>query len=74
MVWVGYPTVDAVAALVLALGMRQPAGRRRPWVFAGGAFLVLAFTDSNYVHFLSQGQTGITGGPMVVGWMSTWLS
>ncbi len=63
-VGLGYPTVDVVvAALVLALGMRQPAERRRLWALAGGAFLVLTATDSGYVYLLSQGQTGSPAAP-----------
>jgi len=70
----GYPAVDVVvASLVLSLGMRQPSGRRRPWIFIGGAFLVLAVTDSAYVYLLAQGQTGLTGGPLVIGWMGAWF-
>ena len=46
----GYPVADiAVASLVLALGMRRPAGGRLPWVFLGGGLVTLTVTDSIYL-------------------------
>lgn len=69
-----YPVSDvAVASMVLALGLRVPVEQRRMWLFLGLGLLSLTVTDSFYVAFLAQGQTGLTGTLLTVGWMSAWL-
>jgi PAS domain S-box-containing protein len=53
---VAYPVEDVVVgSLVLALGMRRPAGSRLPFLFLGGGLSVLALTDSTYVLRTVQG-------------------
>jgi PAS domain S-box-containing protein len=70
----GYPIVDVlIASLVLALGMRRPAGQRLTWAVLGGGLVTLAVTDSIYVSLLNAGQTGLTGTPLAIGWVSAWL-
>lgn len=70
---IGYPVVDVVvASLVLTLGMRRPAGQRMPWLFLGGGLVVLSVTDSAFVFLVSAGETGLTGTPLVLGWITAW--
>ena len=74
--WVGlsYPTVDVIVlSMVLALGMRVPAGARRSWTLIGAGLVLLPITDSTYVSLLSQGQTGLTGSVLTCGWMLAFL-
>ncbi len=69
-----YPVVDVVvAALVLTLGMRRPAGQRVTWLLLGGGLVVLAVTDSIYVYLLNAGESGLTGTVLTAGWTSAWL-
>jgi PAS domain S-box-containing protein len=69
-----YPAVDVLmASLVLALGMRRPAGQRLMWAVLGGGLVTLAVTDSIYVSLLNAGQTGLTGTPLIAGWVTAWL-
>ena len=69
-VTIAYPIVDIfIASTVLSLGMRQPPGQRLTWLCLGGGLVVLALSDSAYVAMLADGQTAITGGPLVGGWM-----
>lgn len=45
-----YPLLDAfVAALVLFLVMRQPAGSRLPWALLASGLVVLTATDTSYL-------------------------
>ena len=70
----GYPVVDVlVSSLVLTLGMRRPAGQRLPWLVLGSGLVILTLTDSIYVSMVYAGETGLTGSPLAVGWMSAWL-
>lgn len=70
----GYPIADVViASLVLALGMHRPMGQRLPWVVLGGGLVILAVTDSIFVSLVNEGQTGLTGTPLVTGWIAAWL-
>jgi len=49
-VGLAYPVVDVVmVSLVLALGMRKPAGCRLPWLVLGAGFATLAIADSAFV-------------------------
>ncbi len=76
LVGLAYPAVDVVTvALVLALGMRRPAGDRLPWLFLGGGLLVLAITDSIYVARVHAGEAAgdVTGSLLALGWVSAWL-
>ncbi len=69
-----YPIADVlILSLVLTLGMRRPAGQRMPWLLLGGGLVVLSVTDSIFVFLLSAGQTGLTGTPLVLGWMAAWF-
>ncbi len=69
-----YPIVDVVvASLVLAIGMRSPAGQRLPWTLLGGGLVLLTLTDSRYVALTASGHTGVTGGPLAVGWVGAFL-
>jgi two-component system sensor histidine kinase/response regulator len=65
-----YPVADVtMASLVLAMGVRVGGGARRPWILMGGGWLTLAATDSTYLIFLMRGETGLTGSPLVAGWV-----
>src|SRR4051794_15281369 len=65
-----YPPTDiAICAVVLTLGMRQPPMQRLTWFCLGTGLVSLAVTDSIYVRLLAQGATGLTGTPLVVGWI-----
>jgi len=69
-----YPLVDVVvASLVLTLGMRAPAGMRRPWLLLGAGLLLLTVTDSVYVALIAAGQTATTGTPLAAGWVGAFL-
>ncbi|WP_077490569.1 hybrid sensor histidine kinase/response regulator [Sinomonas mesophila] len=69
-----FPVVDIiVASFVLVLSMRQPPGRRLPWIFLGAGLLVLTVTDSIYVRLTFDGVTGLMGSPVVGGWMAAYL-
>jgi diguanylate cyclase (GGDEF)-like protein/PAS domain S-box-containing protein len=70
LVGLAYPVVDiAVCSVVLVLGMRVPPERRQPWLLLGGGLVLLTVTDSFYVSMTRQGQTGLTGTPLVLGWI-----
>jgi diguanylate cyclase (GGDEF)-like protein/PAS domain S-box-containing protein len=70
-VGLAYPVADiAVASVVLVLGMRIQPEQRRPWLLFGGGLVLLAVTDSIYVSMMAQGQTGLTGTPLVLGWVA----
>ncbi len=77
LVWlvpVAYPVVDVIVCSALfAVGMRQPAGRRLHWLLFGGGLVVLALTDGVYVRLAVDGQTGLTGGPLVAGWLTAFF-
>lgn len=65
-----YPVVDVIIiSLVLVLGIRRPVGDRLRWFCMGGGLLVLAVTDSVYVRLTFEGVSGVTGSPLVVGWI-----
>ncbi|WP_155849568.1 hypothetical protein [Arthrobacter sp. H20] len=67
---ISYPVVDVIIiSLVLVLGIRRPVGDRLRWFCMGGGLLVLAITDSVYVRLTFEGVTGVTGSPLVIGWM-----
>jgi len=69
-VGLAYPVADiAVASVVLVLGMRVPPEQRRQWLLFGGGLVLLTVTDSAYVSMTAQGQTGLTGTPLVLGWI-----
>ncbi len=71
LVTVGYPTVDVVvASFVFVLGLRVAARSRPIFVLLGMGLLVLTVTDSLYVALLADGQTGLTGTPLAVGWVA----
>lgn len=70
----GYPLADLfVGSFVLALGMRAPSGSRRPWLFLGLGLLVLTITDSTYMSQTSQGDVGLTGTVLAIGWTAAFL-
>ena len=70
----GYPIADVLmVSLVLALGMRRPSGQRLPWAVLGGGLVVLAVTDSTYIYLVFTDRTGMTGSPLVAGWIAAWL-
>jgi len=74
LVGLAYPIADiAMCSAVLALGMRQPRGERLVWVLLGSGLVILAVTDTTYVWWLYQGHTGLTGTPLVFGWMACYL-
>ncbi len=55
-VGLGYPIVDVtVLSVVLAIGMRQPAGARLQWALLVGGFSSLAITDSIYTYRVLTG-------------------
>lgn len=65
-----YPVVDVIIiSLVLVLGIRRPVGDRLRWFCMGGGLLVLAVTDSVYVRLTFEGVSGVTGSPLVIGWI-----
>ena len=71
--WVNltYPVADVVlCAVVLTLGMRQPPRWRLTWACLGVGLVTWAVTDSVYVRLLNEGATGLTGSPLVVGWVA----
>ena len=71
LVGLSYPVADiAVASVVLVLGMRVPPEKRRPWLLFGGGLVLLTVTDSAYVSMTLQGQSGLTGTPLVLGWVA----
>lgn len=66
---VAYPITDViVGSLVLALGMRRPAGSRLPWLFMGGGLTMVALTDSTYVYRTVEG-TFSSGTVLFTGWV-----
>ncbi|SER17546.1 PAS domain-containing hybrid sensor histidine kinase/response regulator [Microlunatus flavus] len=66
-----YPVADiALCAVVLTLGMRQPPRWHLTWACMGAGLVTWAVTDSIYVRLLAEGATGLTGGPLVVGWIA----
>ncbi|MGI3785285.1 MAG: response regulator [Janthinobacterium lividum] len=66
-----YPVADvAICAVVLSLGMRQAPADRLVWFCLGTGLLSLAVTDSVYVRLLTEGVTGATGTPLVIGWVA----
>ena len=68
-----YPIADvAVGSLVLALGMRRPAGSRLPWLLLGGGLVTLALTDSTYVYRNLAG-TFSSGTVLYAGWLVAFL-
>jgi PAS domain S-box-containing protein len=70
----GYPIADVVVgSLVLALGMRVPAGARRPWLLLGAGLIALTTTDSIYVSRTAQGDTGLTGTALALGWVCAFI-
>jgi diguanylate cyclase (GGDEF)-like protein/PAS domain S-box-containing protein len=70
LVGLAYPAVDiAVSSVVLVLGMRVPPEQRRPWLVLGGGLVLLTVTDSAYVSMSQQGQAGLIGTPLVLGWV-----
>ena len=71
--WSGlaYPIANlAICSVVFTLGMRQPARNRLMWLCLGSGLVILAITDSIYVHLLAQGQTNLTATALIVGWMA----
>ena len=70
LVGLAYPVADiTVASVVLAVGMRVPAEQRRPWLLLGGGLALLTVTDSVFVSMTLQGQTGLPGTPLALGWV-----
>ena len=70
LVGLAYPMADiALASMVLVLGMRVPAEQRRPWLLLGGGLVLLTVTDSVFVSMTLQGQTGLPGTPLALGWV-----
>ncbi len=70
----GYPIADVLMlSLVLALGMRRPSGQRLPWAMLGGGLVILAVTDSTYIYLVFTDHSGMTGSPLVAGWIAAWL-
>jgi len=70
-VGLAYPIADiAVASVVLVLAMRVPPEQRLPWLLLGGGLVLLTIADSTYVSMTAKGQTGVTGTPMVLGWVA----
>jgi diguanylate cyclase (GGDEF)-like protein/PAS domain S-box-containing protein len=70
-VGLAYPMADiAVASVVLVLGMRVSPEQRRPWLLFGGGLVLLTATDSVFISMMAQGQTGLTGTPLVLGWVA----
>ena len=66
-----YPVADIVlCAVVLTLGMRQAPRWHLTWACLGAGLVTWAVTDSVYVRLLSEGGTGLTGSPLVVGWVA----
>jgi two-component system, sensor histidine kinase and response regulator len=66
-----YPVADIVlCAVVLTLGMRQPPRWRLTWACLGVGLVTWAVTDSVYVRLLNEGATGLTGSPLVIGWVA----
>jgi diguanylate cyclase (GGDEF)-like protein/PAS domain S-box-containing protein len=71
LVGLAYPIADiAVASVVLVLGMRVPPEQRRPWLLFGGGLVLLTVTDGVYVSLTLQGQSGLTGTPLALGWVA----
>jgi len=71
-VGLAYPIADiAVASVVLVLGMRIPPEQRRPWLLFGGGLVLLTVTDSVYTSMTLQGQSGLTGTPLALGWVAS---
>ena len=71
--WAGlaYPIADlAICSVVFTLGMRQPPRNRLMWLCLGSGLVILAITDTIYVHLLALGQTNLTATPLVIGWMA----
>ncbi len=69
-----YPITDiAICSLVLALGMRQPAGQRLLWTLLGSGLVVLAVSDTTSLVFVYEGRTALNGTPMIFGWMAFFL-
>ncbi len=70
LVGLAYPIVDiTMASVVLVLAMRVPPEQRLPWLLLGGGLVLLTLTDSTFVSMTIQGQTGLTGTPLVLGWV-----
>jgi diguanylate cyclase (GGDEF)-like protein/PAS domain S-box-containing protein len=70
LVGLAYPIADiAVASVVMVLAMRVPPEQRLPWMLLGGGLVLLTVTDSTFVSMTAQGQTGLTGTPLVLGWV-----
>jgi two-component system, sensor histidine kinase and response regulator len=68
LVGLAYPIADiAVASVVLVLGMRVPPEQRRPWLLFGAGLVLLTVTDSAYVSLTLQGQSDLSGTPLVWG-------
>ena len=71
LVGLAYPVADiVVASVVLVLGMRVPPEQRQPWLLFGGGLILLTVTDSIFVSLIARGQTGLTGTPLVLGWVT----
>ncbi len=69
-----YPIADVfMVTVVIVLTMRAARGRRLPWLCLGIGFWVLAITDLVYVRFTLEGVTGVTGSPLVFGWVTALL-
>ena len=70
LVGLAYPIADiGVASVVLVLAMRAPPEQRLPWLLLGAGLVLLTITDSTFVLMTAQGQTGLTGTPLVLGWI-----
>ena len=69
-----YPIIDlAMAALVIALFMRKPAGARMRFGLIAGGFMVLSLTDSIYVARTLAGLP-VAGTVLVTGWAFCWIA
>ncbi|MDQ1607294.1 MAG: two-component system, sensor histidine kinase and response regulator, partial [Microbacteriaceae bacterium] len=69
-----YPIADVViTSLVLVLAMRRSRGQRRSWLIMAIGLLVLTLTDSAFVRLTFDGDQGLTGTPLAVGWAAAFL-
>ncbi|MDQ1642076.1 MAG: hypothetical protein QOJ90_1427 [Actinomycetota bacterium] len=73
LVSVGYPLFDfVVASVVLVRGMRAGRAQRLPWLFLSAGLMVLAVTDTIYVHGTLT-ETYQVGGLLDAGWVAAFL-
>ena len=71
---IAYPVIDlAMAAVVLALFMRKPAGSRMRFGLLAAGFLILSLTDSIYAGRTLAGLPS-AGTVLITGWVCCWIA